>query len=71
MKVSAAVRWRPRTERGSAGKRRLRSRPGEPCARKRARTGSEEGGWKRTRKGNALAAYPTHQPQSESLTNKE
>jgi putative transposase len=47
------------TAEGSAGKRRLRSRPGEPCARKRASTGSGEGGWKRTCKGNALAAYPT------------
>jgi hypothetical protein len=32
---------------------------GEPDALKRCTSGSERGGWKRTRKGNALAAYST------------
>ena len=33
---------------GISGQGRLRSRSGEPCARKRASTGSERSGWKRT-----------------------
>ncbi len=32
---------------GISGQGRLSSRPGEPCARKRASTGSERSGWKR------------------------
>jgi hypothetical protein len=35
------------------------SATGEPDAFKRCMSGSERGGWKRTRKGNALAAYST------------
>jgi hypothetical protein len=39
--------------------RRIISGTGEPDAVKSCTSGSQRGGWKRTRKGNALAAYST------------